>query len=240
MHLFERAPANGDIYRQNVDFQSVEDLNKFCNILIINNPNFTSLEISSCKLPANYSEILQQALQKAKTLNSLIFFGNNIGDTGAIAFAKLVAQRTDVQKLRLGHNNITVAGVKGLAENLKNSSLTELYLNENLIGDAGAPHLAAIIKQNDKLQKIHFGNNSLSKKGFLIIVEALKDHPSLKEIDLTILDCELNDDCKKTLREAIQSTNGRLDIILSYHGGGYSFKDIEQMEQQFAQMGLRQ
>lgn len=241
MKLFAKSPAvNGDIFRHNVEFKSRNEVETFCNDLISNNPHFNSLEIRACKLPADFVSILIDALQKAKTISALTFFANDLGDNGAAAFAKLVAQRTDIKKLYLAYNAVTAEGVKTLAHTLKNTSLTELYLNENLIGDQGAPHLAAIIRQNQHLEKIHFGNNNLSKNGFLTIVEALKGHPSLKEIDLTILQCDLDDDCKNALREAIQSTNGRLDIILSYEGAGYSFVDIEKMEQQFSQMAPRQ
>ena len=72
-----------------------------------------------------------------------------------------------------------------LAEALKvNSTLTELTLRANGIGDQGATRLAEALKENSTLTKLNLGGNDVGDQGATGLAEALKENSTLRELNL--------------------------------------------------------
>ena len=112
-----------------------------------------------------------------------ISLGERIGDRGASALAKALAQNTTLLELRVWCNKLGEAGASALAEALKtNSSLLILNLRVNNLGDAGASALAEALKVNTSLKKLDLGKNKIGEAGASALVEALKVNSSLSEL----------------------------------------------------------
>ena len=76
-------------------------------------------------------------LPKIDLRGKLDLDGSRIGDSGATELAGVLSESTIV-KLRLHENEITDKGVKALAAALRtNSTIAELYLSYNKIGNSG-------------------------------------------------------------------------------------------------------
>lgn len=219
-------------------FKDDNELKTFCDDLIINNTNFRSLQMRYFELSSSQVTILVKALASAKNVQSLDFVSTGLDDKSVAAIADLVKKRNDVKSLSLGCNKITAKGVEAIAKAIKGSPITEINLNDNLVGDKSAPILASMIKDGQALEKINLANNGFTAFGIgiLLIAKALKGHQSLKEIDLTIVKGEL-DNYKGALLEVIQSSKNHLNIIVTYECGAYSLADIEALEAECPRFG---
>lgn len=69
---------------------------------------------------------------------------------------------------------IRADGAQALAEGLKTSSVTELNLSDNLVGDTGATALAAALGQSS-LRILNLGKNHIGAAGAHALAECLKD-----------------------------------------------------------------
>ncbi len=243
MNLFKVSPASQreDIVRQSLEFNSTEEVNHFCATCITGNPNFKSLELLYFPLSQAQLSTIIATLEKAKTVTSLICWTNKLGSQGALALAQLVMKRNDIRTLTLANNELTTESIAQIATALNNSSLTELKLNDNLLGDNAILHIIKIILQNPKLEILKLGNNCFSKAGVLALIQSMNNHPALKNVDLSVQNIQFDDfddNNIKAINDAIQSTNNRLSLTFSYAGAGYDFKDILTLREQLAGMRI--
>lgn len=122
------------------------------NLIRSNNPNVTSLDLTSCGLCDDDIKVLVDLLNQNKYITELILYRNNIL-LSATELAKLV----HIRKLDLGSNNIGWQGVKCLVEKM---SIEWLNLANNHLTDKGA-EIAAI---HSKQLYLAVGMSSISKE----------------------------------------------------------------------------
>ena len=83
-----------------------------------------------------------------------------------------------------------------------------LHLGDNALGDAGVEALAAALKEGAgaKLQVLILSDNGITAKGAQALAGCLAACGSLRELNL--MDNELDDAAKQTLREAVAGREG--------------------------------
>lgn len=131
--------------------------------------------------------------------------------------------------MTLANNELTPDSIKQIATVLNNSSLTELKLNDNLLGDDAIPHIIQIIRQNPKLTSLKLSNNRFTKDGFMKLLPPLCSHRTLNSVELS--DQLFNfesfspDDIHK-IKFLISQFGDNLSLIFSSEYGVYALKDL--------------
>jgi Ran GTPase-activating protein (RanGAP) involved in mRNA processing and transport len=115
---------------------------------------------------------------------------DHIGDMGTLILLNKISSITvdnneTVTIIDLSCQNITHAALEHLSEYLnKNSKISRLILDNNLIDDVGIVRLINIIKNNESIKSISLKNNKLSNYGFDALLKFLNINDSLNEIDI--------------------------------------------------------
>ena len=81
-----------------------------------------------------------------------------------------------LEKLNLSYNNISIHGIKILANLLENSSMKKLNLSKNYLGDEGCSILAKGIRKNKSLISINLSCNYIIYQGVVDMAHALKSY----------------------------------------------------------------
>jgi len=109
---------------------------------------------------------LANGLKSNGRLTHLNLSMNNIEDDGVPGFIKALEGNCTLTSLNLGipvsgaldYNSITADGIKVICPMLEvNTSLKELILSRNDIGDKGTESIAAALQKNDSLVSLDLG-----------------------------------------------------------------------------------
>jgi hypothetical protein len=103
--------------------------------------------------------------------------GINLGDLGAraVALAGAKPQHSSMGELSLGSNNIGNAGAIAIASLLRDGcTIRRLSLRDNTISDAGAYALAAALAVNKSLEELDLWGNNISVAGKEALVASAK------------------------------------------------------------------
>jgi hypothetical protein len=149
------------------------------------------------KLDLRYNDIQASGMQAVCSalasgkVRHLYLEGNQIGNEGAAALAKLLVQQasnnsnTPLQEIFLGANKIQADGAKVMAEALyRNKFLSKLYLEGNQIGWQGANAFSTVLEalQGDTgLQHLFVDNNDIGKEGSKRLAKALNTGTAIEE-----------------------------------------------------------
>eukprot|EP00062_Callorhinchus_milii_P026714 gi/632989153/ref/XP_007883495.1/ PREDICTED: NACHT, LRR and PYD domains-containing protein 3-like [Callorhinchus milii] len=166
------------------------------------------------RLTDDCTEDLVSALSTNHSLTELYLDNNNLGDSGMKRLSgALRKQECKLQKLELGHNNLTAKCTEDLASALsKNCSLTELHLHNNKLADSGVKRLFVALRDSGKIQQLWLQSNSLSDDCTNDLISFLRANSSLK-----ILSLESNfftDQSVQALCEVIETNRTNLKEIL--------------------------
>ena len=102
-----------------------------------------------------------------------------------VLLAETLKINSTLTELYLYDNAIGDQGANGLAEALKrNSTLTELHLRSNVIGPQGATGIAEALKVNSTLTVLRLNGNGIGAQGATGLAEALKVNSSLTKLNL--------------------------------------------------------
>lgn len=126
------------------------------------------VDLSGCEIKEVGARLLAAGLAGNKgALTQLDLGGNSIGDLGAEAIAEVLGTLHEgFRQLDLVHNGITEIGAHHLADAVKQSRhLERLRLSSNIIGDAGALHFAAAIRNNPKTCILDLCDNKITYMG---------------------------------------------------------------------------
>lgn len=119
-----------------------------------------------------------------------------MGNDGAKLLAEIIKYFTTITQVLLIENKIGDDGIEALAEAIKknnDSKLTELDLTGNVIGTKGAKALAELLSTNTSINKLGLRNNPIENEGIKALADAM-------EINTTI--CELNVSSKSYLEKS--------------------------------------
>ena len=99
--------------------------------------------------------------------------------------ARALEANTTLTQLDLGRNSIGDEGATQVARALKaNSTLTQLHLAENGIGAGGAMQVARALEANTTLMQLNLAVNGIGDEGATQVARALEANTTLMELDL--------------------------------------------------------
>ncbi|KAK1153135.1 NACHT, LRR and PYD domains-containing protein 3-like [Acipenser oxyrinchus oxyrinchus] len=182
------------------------------------NCKLEKLELSACGLTGDCCEDLASALlTNGSTLRELELSGNKLGNSGVKLTAALKDPNCKLQKLGLSRCDLTGSCCEDLASALRTnqSTLRELELNYNNLGDSGVKLIAALKDPNCKLEILGLDECGLTGDCCEDLASALcKDQSTLRELDLSCNN--LGNSGVKLLSAALKDTNCKLQKLRLY------------------------
>jgi hypothetical protein len=122
------------------------------------------------------------------TLEALTLDNNHFGDYGIKLFCNALYTRPEACRLTalsLAQCHLTDAGGLHLTTMLKdNASITELNLDDNVIGDAVSRDLGALLASNQTLVHLSLRGNHIGTQGVGALEEGARKHPTLLTLRL--------------------------------------------------------
>ena len=131
--------------------------------------------------------MLEEVLKKiaADEIQEVSLVGQQIGDTGAIALAKALANNKSVHALHLSNNNIGIEGITSLAKMLEtNTNIRHLGLSSNPFGDEGVYKLTSAIQINNAVVSLNLSSCGITSRGLLAIADLLLNRHSIHSLSL--------------------------------------------------------
>jgi len=130
---------------------------------------------------------LSNALLHNITLKSLSLTGNRNGTNSGWIILATSLREIMLEKLHISDNFIDGMGITAIAESLENnSSIRELDLSYNSIGDIGVTALSTVLRHPiSALEKLDVKWNSIGEMGATVIADALENNFSLRELSLS-------------------------------------------------------
>ena len=108
-------------------------------------------------------------------------------ETAVAVLAAVLEANTTLTNLDLQGNNIGPAGAESLATALKtNTTLTNLDLSDNNLGPVGAESLATALKTNTTLTNLNLFYNDLGPAGAESLATALKTNTTLTNLNMSV------------------------------------------------------
>eukprot|EP01028_Stygiella_incarcerata_P002265 TRINITY_DN1421_c0_g1_i3.p1 TRINITY_DN1421_c0_g1~~TRINITY_DN1421_c0_g1_i3.p1 ORF type:complete len:1019 (-),score=345.35 TRINITY_DN1421_c0_g1_i3:2279-5335(-) len=145
-----------------------------------------SLSLDECRLSSTDLSAFVHSFPSCRTVSTISFKGNEIGDQGAEEIARLIrAAPPTLTSLHLEGCAIGEQGGIFLAAALAtNPHLLFLNLNTNKIGNESADAIADAIRKNTHLQTLLLSRNRITDAGGARIAESLRENGSLQRLSL--------------------------------------------------------
>lgn len=135
------------------------------------------------KCSQNIFERVQQVSSQKETILDLK--DCNVGNSDAIAVARMFPHLTQLQELHLSNNRIDHLGAVAIANTIsKLTGLQELHLSNNQIGHLGAIAIANAISKLTRLQRLYLAVNQIGYTGAITLSNAISNLIQLQELSL--------------------------------------------------------
>ena len=142
----------------------------------------TGMELTGC-------QAVSRLLEKTLYLRVLSLPNCDIGDEEVRMLALSIKGNKDqlpLESLQLSFNNITHHGLEAMANALWGSTtLRELKVDNNMIGDRGAHQMAAIIPAMKVIEVLDVGFNSITTPGLTILMKSVAESKKLLSLSLS-------------------------------------------------------
>lgn len=142
----------------------------------------TGMELTGC-------QALSRLLEKSSSLRVLSLPNCDIGDEEVQMLALSIKSNKDrlpLESLQLSFNNITHNGLEAIANALWGSTtLRELKVDNNMIGDRGAHQMAAIIPAMKVIEVLDVGFNSITAPGLTVLMKTVAESKNLLSLSLS-------------------------------------------------------
>ena len=151
---------------------------------IVGGSTVAALDLSGNRVTAAGAAMLAEALGGGASLTSLNLSANGrVGNEGALSLAASLAA-SGLERLSLAGCSLTAAPCGRLVDAIGRSSVRELDLSSNELGDLGACELAWGIASGSPLHTLRLAVNSIEEEGAAELLAALDSCPSLRCLDL--------------------------------------------------------
>jgi len=142
----------------------------------------TGMELTGC-------QAVSRLLEKNSYLRVLSLPNCDIGDEEVRMLAlsiKANKNELPLESLQLSFNNITHHGLEAMANALWGSTtMRELKVDNNMIGDRGAHQMAAIIPAMKVIEVLDVGFNSITTPGLTILMKSVAESKKLLSLSLS-------------------------------------------------------
>jgi Ran GTPase-activating protein (RanGAP) involved in mRNA processing and transport len=155
----------------------------------ITSPAITNIWLKRNPLGPSAANDLFRLITQTPNLRTLDLDQTELGDAGIASLFDQLAQHEGVPALEILYLNgggIGVAAATAIGNYLasKNCSIRSIYMANNPFGSKGAAALASGLKNNHSLTRLALASTGMSDAGAIHLFHALKDHPTLKTLDV--------------------------------------------------------
>jgi Ran GTPase-activating protein (RanGAP) involved in mRNA processing and transport len=150
-----------------------------------NNTTLRDLELESWK-EANLVPVLA-ALQGHPALEKICFSGTDVDYLPSLSGLEVLLRSQDskVEELVLEHFDIRTVGLHPVLQELgRNTTVTNLAINNSVLSREDVQQLTAALRQNTALQSLDLESSALGSAGLAEIAPALYRNTSIKTLDL--------------------------------------------------------
>jgi Ran GTPase-activating protein (RanGAP) involved in mRNA processing and transport len=185
-----------------MDFRNSR-LNGFGHIIsniLFSNPTLTSFNLSNCSFLIDDVRQIFQALSLNRSLRTLIFSSNVLGEQGGKYVKDTLRKNTTLTELDLFSTQLSASDAQGISEALiqllihfEESELRTkeqpqfvrtLNLGGNYFGDEGAEFMATALNTNTVLTELNLSQNNIGAKGAFYLALELPENKGLKILNL--------------------------------------------------------
>ena len=116
-------------------------------------------------LRSSLASLVTRFARRSYWLLELNMSGNEINDQDCVSIGSALLTNDGLNVLNLSYNKIGDAGAKEISAALKLHSLSVLDLNYNVIGEVGGTEFGKMLRHNEHLTTLGFGNNKVGDVG---------------------------------------------------------------------------
>ena len=186
------------------------------------NTCLTNLDLRGNGIDASAATSLAEAFSANSMLANLNLRGNKISSFGASFLLQVLTTNSSLTKLDLSNNGIDLETIPTVSsyDSLDTTSLCNLNLSENKIGDSGVTFLAKVLTSNNSLTNLKLKSNKIGASGADSLSTALTVNSSLSSLDL--MGNKLTDRGAAFLSEVLKVNSSLTDLNLSSNSIGDS------------------
>ncbi|CAL8106118.1 unnamed protein product [Calicophoron daubneyi] len=164
-----------------------------------------------CRVLVNY-------ILKHPTLETLDLSHNFIGDRGARALGKLIAEEGKIRILNLADNRLQATGGLAIAHGLakKTCQLIRLNLRLNRLRDDGGIAIAKSLLRNESLRELNLAANDLNESVANYFAHVIAHNSTLTHIDMS--NNQIGPAGSKKLQDGMERNNTLLHFDLRFTG----------------------
>jgi Ran GTPase-activating protein (RanGAP) involved in mRNA processing and transport len=150
---------------------------------VIRTSQLETIVCARCEISSEMVKELSDVLKLNRTLKSLVFDENNIGNQGVYDLCQALAQNNSVEELTLNGCGLKQTAGKAIGEMLSaNQKLKSLGLRRNTLRDLGVQSIASSLENNFSLLKLDISGNLVKADGLAALVNALGTNSTLYRI----------------------------------------------------------
>lgn len=144
-----------------------------------------TLNLSDNHLTSTGAKLICESFLDNRSVESIDFSGNEIGDESSGAFASLISHKK-VSTINFEDNKITSEGAKKILDALvEHPTWSVVQLSGNQLGDDGCKHVEHLINKNSGITELQLARNRISDDGVKHLCNALRNNTSITHIDLS-------------------------------------------------------
>eukprot|EP01091_Cochliopodium_minus_P015440 TRINITY_DN54_c0_g1_i2.p1 TRINITY_DN54_c0_g1~~TRINITY_DN54_c0_g1_i2.p1 ORF type:complete len:1029 (-),score=426.23 TRINITY_DN54_c0_g1_i2:67-3153(-) len=144
-----------------------------------------TLNLSENHLTSTGAKLICESFLENRSVESIDFSGNEIGDESSGSFASLISHKK-VSSINFEDNKITSEGAKKILEALvEHPTWSVVQLNGNQLGDEGCKYVEHLITKNSGISELQLARNRISDDGVKHLCNALRNNTSITHIDLS-------------------------------------------------------
>lgn len=173
----------------------------------------TSINLHGAELGTSGIEELATGIQAAFHAAKIELGGNAMGDEGARAIATSLVTNRELVKLCLRKNTIGEDGAKAIGRLLGYTTIRELDLFSNNLGDSGARAMATAVKRHSSLVQLDLRGNQIGTDGILALGDAVANNAVLRKLNLA--GNRFGDEGAKALAKMLEQNKALVELDLT-------------------------
>jgi hypothetical protein len=176
----------------------------------------------------NFMDIVPPLIEANPDYNAIDLQNNTLGPKGIELLFKTLSKHPQIKVVNIWNNQITNAGVAGIARYLPESKLTALDINDNGITAEGIVKLAPALAKNHSLVIINLGFNPIGDEGVVILMKHLLNRVGNEPLDLRLPGCNIGEIGAKAIADFMIHSNRIININIE--GNNISARSSEDIE----------